>query len=85
MEELNYFCALVFLQSVGQLFFIIAVGLTGFFLTTVLCVFVPSNLPYYPELMAFFTILVTILYRKLVDKMASGQMHKLNWMNYIIE
>lgn len=50
----------------GQLFFIIAVGLTESLLTTVLCVFVPSNLPYYPELMAFFTILVTTSFIKFV-------------------
>ena len=50
----------------GQLFFIIAVGLTESLLTTVLCVFIPSNIPYYSELMAFFTGLVTISFTKFV-------------------
>lgn len=50
----------------GQLFFIIAVGLTESLLTTVLCVFIPSNLPYYSELMAFFTGLVTISFTKFI-------------------
>lgn len=50
----------------GQLFFMIAVGLAESLLTTVLCVFIPSNLPYYSELMAFFTGLVTISFAKFV-------------------
>lgn len=50
----------------GQLFFIIAVGLTESLLATALCVFIPSNLPYYFELMAFSTCLVTISFTKFV-------------------
>lgn len=50
----------------GQLFLIIAIGLTESLLTTVFCVFIPSNLPYYSELMAFFTGLVTISFAKFV-------------------
>lgn len=50
----------------GQLFFMIAVGLAESLLTTMLCVFIPSNLPYYSELMAFFTGLVTISFAKFV-------------------
>ena len=66
----------------GQLFFIIAVGLTESLLTTVLCVFVPSNLPYYPELMAFFTILVTTSFIKFVILVM--MITKLN-MKYIVQ
>lgn len=66
----------------GQLFFIIAFGLTESLLTTVLCVFIPSNLPYYSELMAFFTCLVTISFAKFV--MFVMMITKLN-IKYIVQ
>lgn len=66
----------------GQLFFIIAFGLIESLLTIVLCVFIPINLPYYSELMAFFTCLVTISFAKFV--MLVMMITKLN-IKYIVQ
>lgn len=48
----------------GQLFFIIAVGLAEAFFVTILCVFVPNDLPYYTALIAPLTLLTAISFVK---------------------
>lgn len=50
----------------GKLFFVIAIGLMEAFLLTFLCVFVPSIIPYFTELIVFFTILTTVSFVKFV-------------------
>lgn len=43
----------------GQLFLLIGVGLSEAFITTVWCVFIPSSIPYYIDIMALFTVLTS--------------------------
>ena len=50
----------------GQLFFLIGIGLAEAFLATVLCVFIPSESPYYAELMALVTALTAVSFVKFV-------------------
>lgn len=50
----------------GQLFFLIAMGLAESFLVISLCVFVPSEVPNYVELMALLTVLAFVSFAKLV-------------------
>lgn len=50
----------------GQLFFLIGVGLAEAFMATILCVFVPCEIPYYTEMMALFTVLTSVSFVKFV-------------------
>lgn len=50
----------------GQLFFLIGVGVAEAFVATVLCTFIPSEFPYYIELVALFTALTSISFVKYV-------------------
>ena len=50
----------------GQLFFLIAIGLGEAFITTVLCVFIPQEIPHYPELIALLTTLTSASFLKFV-------------------
>lgn len=50
----------------GQLFFLIGMGLVEAFLAMVLCVFIPSGIPYYAELMTLFTALTAVSFVKFV-------------------
>lgn len=50
----------------GQLFFLIGIGLTEAFITTVLCVFIPQEIPYYTELITLFTALTSASFLKFV-------------------
>lgn len=50
----------------GQLFFLIGVGLAEAFITTILCVFVPCEIPHYTEMMALFTVFTSVSFVKFV-------------------
>ena len=50
----------------GQLFFLIGVGLTEAFITTVLCVFLPCEIPHYTEMMTLFTVLTAVSFVKFI-------------------
>ena len=50
----------------GQLFFLIGVGLTESFVATVLCVFVPYEIPHYAEIMTLFTVLTSVSFVKFI-------------------
>jgi hypothetical protein len=50
----------------GQLFFLIGIDLIEALLTTVLCVFVPSGISYYAELIALFTALTVVSFAKFI-------------------
>lgn len=50
----------------GQLFFLIGVGLAEAFIATVLCAFIPYEIPHYIELMALFTALTSVSFIKFV-------------------
>lgn len=66
----------------GQLFFLIGVGLTEAFITTVLCVFVPCEIPHYIEMMALFTVLSSASFVKFV--ILTMMITKLN-IKYIVQ
>lgn len=66
----------------GQLFFLIGVGLAEAFIATVLCVFVPYDIPYYTKLIALFTILTFVSFVKLIILIMT--ITKLN-IKYIVE
>lgn len=66
----------------GQLFFLIGVGLTEAFIATVLCVFVPCEIPHYTEMMASFTALTSVSFVKFVILIMT--ITKLN-IKYIVE
>lgn len=65
-----------------QLFFLIGVGLTEAFMTTVLCVFVLCEIPHYTEAIAAFTALTALSFIKFV--MLIMTITKLN-IKYIVE
>lgn len=48
----------------GQLFFLIAIGLAEAFILTLLCVFVPDEVPYYIGTLALFTVLAFVSFAK---------------------
>ena len=50
----------------GQLFFLIGLGIVEAFIATLLCVFVPSGIPYYAELMALVTALTVTSFVKFI-------------------
>ena len=48
----------------GQLFLLIGVDLTAAFITTAWCVFIPSDIPHYTNIMVLFTVLTAISFIK---------------------